>query len=476
MREANGRMLVGPLLLSAAGLLCYAFAQPIAAWLRLAPGSGAAAVLEQLTGIAGWLALAWSCARLLDLLLHRAAIVSRRSAPYPRLLADLLRVLLFAGAVVAVLLWVFHRPATGLIATSSVVIAVAGFALRNIIADLFSGIALGIEHPYRIGDWIETAGGSIGRVMEINWRATRLQARNGSVVVVPNGLIAGSRLVNYSNTQTPHRAALRVPLDAALPTERMVRILQVAALAAERAHPRLAPDVVLQEYEAGAAIYVVRFHMTDYEQEIARRDAVARSVLQALHRLGLGLARPGQDVRLSRADPVQAGRRREALLRHIDLFRAFDAEECAQLVGHLRERAFATHDVIVRAGDAGDSLYVLAEGMLDVHGGPSAEVAAARLDRLLPGDVFGEMSLLTGQPRSATVVAATDCVVYEIRKQHLDPLLERRPELAEHLATIMADRQLRNAERRRLLDAPPEAAPATREDLLRRVRAFFNLF
>ncbi len=113
-----------------------------------------------------------------------------------------------------ILLLVFDQPATGLITVSSVVIAVIGFALRNVISDVFSGIALGVDHPYRIGDWIETTQGNSGKVSEITWRTTRLIDRNGFVIIVPNGLVAGQRLINYGDGERDYRTALRVPLDA----------------------------------------------------------------------------------------------------------------------------------------------------------------------------------------------------------------------------------------------------------------------
>ena len=131
------------------------------------------------------------------------------------MLTDLLNATLFAGAAVIILLLVFDQPATGLITVSSVVIAVVGFALRNVISDLFSGVALGVEHPYRIGDWIETTQSS-GKVFEITWRTTRLLDRNGFAIIVPNGLVANQRLVNYGGgrARLPHRAAGSAGCDA----------------------------------------------------------------------------------------------------------------------------------------------------------------------------------------------------------------------------------------------------------------------
>ena len=259
--------------------------------------------MRDVTGICAWLALAWSFARFFDVLLRRAAAVSRRPAPYPRLLADLVRVALFMAACVAILLFVFEGSATGLIATSSVVIAVISFALRNIISDVFSGIALGIDHPYRIGDWIDIAEGSAGRVIEISWRTTRLLTRDGVAVIVPNGLVAGHRLVNYGAGEQAYRTSLRVALAPSVPVDRAKRILLAAALAARRTHPGLAPDVLLQDYSEGAAVYAVRFMVPDYGHESACRDAVASEVLAALHHAGLRIARAGREVLLKTAWP-----------------------------------------------------------------------------------------------------------------------------------------------------------------------------
>jgi small-conductance mechanosensitive channel/CRP-like cAMP-binding protein len=468
--------LIGPAALTAAGFVTHALLPTIADRLHLAPESPGRLVLHHSTGIMAWLALAWLCARVFDLLLRRAAAVSCRPAPYPRLLGDLVRVALFSVAGLAILLFVFDRPATGLIATSSVVIAVAGFALRNIISDVFSGIALGIDHPYRIGDWVETAEGSTGRVVEISWRATRLVRRDGVAVTVPNGLIAGHRLVNYGSGEVSYRASLRVALDPALPVERAKRILLAGAIDAGRTIPRLAPDVVLQEYVDGAAVYAVRFMVSDYGREIACRDVVGGAVLRALRHAGLSIARVGREVSLTQRTAGQSATPSpiEALLCQIDLFRPFDATELAELAHRAEERFFPKSAVVVRCGEAGQSLYVVAEGALDVRiiRDGSGEAALALM---VPGDLFGEMSLLTGQPRSATIVAATDAVVYEIRKEILDPILRQRPEVADGLATIMSRRQALNATLRRMPDRQPDPPPPSREDLLGRLRAFFQL-
>ncbi|MBD0274741.1 MAG: mechanosensitive ion channel family protein [Acetobacteraceae bacterium] len=472
-RGTGFRPLMGPAALALAGFGLRAAAPALAQWLGLAAEGSFALAARDLGGIGGWLALAWGGARSFDILLLRAA-ATRRDTPYPRLLGDLVRVVLFAAAAVAIVMLVFGQPAVGLITTSSVAIAVVGFALRNIISDVFSGVALNFDNPYRIGDWIETAEGCAGRVTEISWRATRLVTRDGAAQMVPNGLIAAHRLVNYGGAEGAYRAFLRVPLDPALPPARAKRILLAGALDAGRSIPGLSPSVILQEVADGTAVYLVRFQVPNYEREAPCRDAVASAVLRALQAIGLGVARPARDMHVARRAPAAARPRRQALLRQIGLFRGFTAEERAELEQRMRERFVPRGASIVRQGEAGQSLFVLAEGVLDVtreRGG-----ADVTLDRMVPGDVFGEMSLLTGQARSATVTAETDAVVFEIDKAHLDALLQRRPELAEGLANIMAGREAHNANRGRDPERPGEpGGPPGREDLLGRLRAFFGL-
>jgi small-conductance mechanosensitive channel/CRP-like cAMP-binding protein len=468
MGQPGFRPLIGPAALALTGFL-------LRAVLPVLPEDGVEAQLlvavRAAAGIAGWLALAWAAARLFDILLLRAATVARRP-PYSRLLGDMARGVLFISAVLAIAAQIFEQPALGIITTSGVAVAVIGFALRNIISDLFSGIALSVEAPYRIGDWIETAEGCAGRVVEVSWRATRLMTRDGVTQVVPNGLVAAHRLNNYGAAGS-YRIALRLLLPATLAPERARRVLLAAALDAGRDYPSLAPDVILWEMTDGAALWLVRFHVPDYGREAACRDAVAAAVLRALQHAGLEVARPGRTLQVERPTLPAARPRREALLRQVPLFRDFLRAERVELAQHLQERLLPRGTTIVRQGEAADSLFILAEGALDVRmerGG--TELA---LDRMVPGDIFGEMSLLTGQPRSATVAAATEAVVFEIGKQHLDPILQRRPELAEALAAMMVHRQARNAEGDRL-PVPAEAADPHREaDLLGRLRAFFRL-
>lgn len=426
------------------------------------PQGGRWAALGLAAATAFWLCLAWTAARVAALSLAR----------HPKLLSDLIATALFIAAAIIVSQVVFELPGTGLIATSSVLIAVLGFALRNIFGDIFSGIALGIESPYAIGDWIEATEGCAGRVTGISWRATRLVTRDGVTLVVPNSLIAGHRIAVFGpDGAGRYRTALTVVLDAGVPAERARRVLLAAALEAGRDIAHFTPDVVLADLNQGLATWLVRFHVPDYAQEMRCRDAVAGAVQRALSRAGLVVA--GREVAVRRAPQRAVADPRQALLADIDLLRPFTEAERAALAATLAETPLKAGATVVRRGEQGDSLFLLAEGVLEVRI-PRAGGGDITVDRLFPGAVFGEMSLLTGQPRSATVLAATDALAYELRKDDLDPVLRARPALLEGLTAIMAERQARNSAAPAAPDAPSAAAP-TREDIMVRLKAFFGI-
>ena len=432
--------------------------------------------IRYVSGIFAWLAAAWFCARLLDFLLYRAALSAPRPTQYPRLLSDLLHGIVFVLAAIAILIFVFRQQATGFIATSSVLIAVIGFALRYIISDVFSGIALNFDHPYRIGDWVEPAPGLVGRVAEITWRTTRLVTRDGAAVVVPNGLVATGRLINYSDPESTFRVNLKMPLDYRIPVDRAKQVLVAGAVSATRSFPNLRPDVLVQDTGESGVTYVVRFWVPDYAEENACRDAVLSGVLDALRHAGLTAGAPRREIAVARAEPHD-GRKRPplaALLGAIRPFSAFTPVELTELVEHLAEHPVREGGVVVRQGEAGGSLFFVAEGALEVRvaNGNATEMA---VDCLAAGDIFGEISLLTGEARQATVVALTAALLYEVRKEDLAPLLRRRPELGEALASIMVERQQWNVARLRSRDHANAAAAPSSAEILRRLRSFFGL-
>jgi len=436
-----------------------------------------------------WLALAWLVVRLIDVLFWEGLVAPRLggSEHVPKLLKDVVAVVVFVIAISGILGVVFDMNVTGLWATSGVVGLVVGLALQSMIADVFSGIALNIDRPFRVGDWVTLHRRGLepltGCIREVNWRSTRVEQKDGVLVVVPNNLVSTMILTNLSQPKDESRFRLRFCLDFHVPPERALRILSAGAKAAKGPLADPAPKVRIAGTSKWGVEYEVRYWLNPAEVSPSRgRHAISASVLDHLHHAGLTLAYEKQDLYVAPMPQRQLDTRADkmALLSRIELFEQLEQDELEQLSEAVSEREMGERKNVVTQGDKGTSMFLLVEGLLHVLA--KSEVDDEGEDVLVgaitPGQFFGEMSLLTGEPRSATVQAATDCVMYEITKEHLEPLLVARPEIAEQITSIVAERKVRMQQRHeahRDEDKAAEDAEGLANQLLGKMRKLFGL-
>lgn len=269
-------------------------------WVTRAEPGGAAEglrVIRLLLGAAAYLGAAWLATALVGLAASAGDNGRRRS---PRLLQQLFGAAAFAAAVVATITLVFEGSLLGAAATSGIIVAILGFSLRGVMADVFAGIAFSLERTYRIGDWIELETGLSGRVVEISWRATRIETRDRVHAIVPNGRVAQQRVMNYSAPRPHYRQQVRLTLDHALPAAEATRLLAEAAAGAPDILAQPAPDARLLAYEADGLVFAVRYWVPSFAQEIDCRDAVLTAIDAALRRRAVPAPHRRQVVRLDR--------------------------------------------------------------------------------------------------------------------------------------------------------------------------------
>lgn len=427
-----------------------------------APTAGLVAIFESLS----WLSGAW----LLTLLLNQffwdglIARIARRSVP--KLLKSVFAIIIFALALTGILSFVFGKDVTVVWATSGVLGIVLGFALRNMIQDVFTGIALNLDGSIRENDWIALHHRDFmleqyGKVLDIGWRTTRIQLENNNVVVVPNGMMGMMAVTNFAHSDHVSRLQTDIVIDFDVPVERARRILLAGARAAAVEQGVLEepePVVIIGEPVERGVNYMVRFWgNVEKRSPSSLQDAVMTHLLKHLHVAGLTPAVPKEDVffetrpkRLLDHAHIQD---RTEILSRCDLFkRSLDPDEIEQLAASLRVREFEQGGNVVREGDSGSSMFVLAEGVLAVslhkkgEQLPDATVTASNepivVGHITAGGIFGEMSLLTGAPRSATISALTGALVYEITFNNFEAVLKRRPAIVEAISALVAERQI----------------------------------
>jgi small-conductance mechanosensitive channel len=434
-------------------------------------------------GSAIGLSLAWLCVRVIDVVVW-GLLEDRFRAQIPRLLKDVVVAIVFGVAGITIIGLVFQRDVTGLWVSSGILSIIVGFAVRGTIADVFSGIALNVDRPFREGDWIEIHPRGVkpvrGRVLEVNWRSTRLQTLDHTVVVVPNNLVAINLVVNLSLPEPRSRFELTFCLDFGIPPERALRILGAGVRAAKGPLADPPPKVTIDRTTDVGVEYKVRYWLDPVHVSPRNgRHHVTLSILQHLYHAGLSLAYPKQDLYHARMPARQLRRDldRGELLTRVELLRALRPEELDRLATAATERTYAPGEAVVRQDDPGSSLFVVVEGLLEVYrrAGTDPGAEALRVVELQPGQFFGEMSLLTGALRSATVLAATESVVYEIGATEINALLAARPELAWHLAEVAARRQEELAGVAPAAEVVPDAArPPLVQQILEGMRGFFS--
>ncbi|MCW5729434.1 MAG: mechanosensitive ion channel family protein [Alphaproteobacteria bacterium] len=451
----------------------------VLASLGLPPEGRVGMLGRDLVAVLLWFAGAWVVTRLLTIIFWQGIFGQGGRRHVPRLLVDLVAALVYAIAILSLIsLWFEFEIATSALTTSGILVAVLGFALRDTIADIFSGITVNLERPYRIGDWIEvTPGGRVGEVVEISWRTTRLVTQDNISIMVPNGLLSRTQFANFSLPERHFREAVRLRLPPALSPERARQVLSNALKGVSGVLQSPPPEVRIVDIERHAVVYEARFWVPDYRQLTQLRDAAITSLLEHLDKAGIALAQERREITVRRAETRMSRHLTPLeLLRRIEMFDVLAEEDVAELSRNLVERRFAPGHAVVRSGDPGGSLFVLAEGLLEVEG-KSAEGRKVRLARIEPGGVFGEMSLLTGQPRSADVVCLTEALLYEVDGAALGPILQRRPELALLLSAKVARRVGRNEVAATEQPPPATAAGETglTSQILARLRALFHL-
>src|SRR5690606_2253452 len=257
---------------------------------RLEPSLGPEAPagdVEIALGSMLFLSVAWFVARLAQLAIkHGSALRGYKS---PRLYHQLTGAVILLIGVVGVIAFASGGTLPGVLATSSVAIAIIGFALRKAIADIFSGVALGLERPFNIGDWIEAEDGRVGQVLEINWRSTRLQTRNKVHLILPNSRLAEGRIVNFSAPQRYYRTQVRTVLGTEISVARARSLLMGAVLAAPLIRHSPAPDVRVEGFVERGIAYLVRFWISDEANEVDCRDAVLAMIDRQLRIAGIDL-------------------------------------------------------------------------------------------------------------------------------------------------------------------------------------------
>jgi small-conductance mechanosensitive channel/CRP-like cAMP-binding protein len=438
---------------------------------------------RRLIGPLALLLLLLSAGRSAVLLVLDVIVGRRFGRPLPRIFRDIFQGVVYATIVLTTL----HAAGveTGsLLTTSALLTAVVGLSLQETLGNLFAGLAIQMQRPFEVGDWIQFDGEqkNIGHVIEINWRATTVVTTDDVEVIVPNGALAKAPIRNYTRPTAASRRSVYVSAAYDIPPADVHRVILGAVADAPGVVPEPAPSVVTNKFGESGIEYWVRFYTDQFQRRDVIDGAVRDRIWYALRRARVEIPYPHRTLDVHQITEESSARERErglaeraAAIRCVDILRVLGDGELRALAEMSEQRLYAAGEVIVRQDDETSELYVIERGEV-VVAVPRAggEVVVARLGK---GKFFGEMELVAGDRRQATVRAATACQLVEVSREALQKVLAKSPDLAERISNVLAERQVQlgqHADEDDGLDAQARQTQS-QQMLLAKIRKFFTL-
>lgn len=403
----------------------------------------------------------------------------------PRFLRDLL--MAFTYIVVTITVLSKDVDLTGIIATSAVLTAVIGLSFQDTLGNMMAGMALQMEHAIGVGDWIKIDNQE-GLVKEVRWRHTAIETRNWDTVVIPNSVLMKSQVtVLGRRTGQPRQHRQWVyfnvdfrytPADVLDIVEKALRAEPIPNIAAEPP-----PNCVLMDFKESYCSYAVRYWLTDLAVDDPTNSVVRTRIYFALQRANIPLSIPAHSLFVTEEDESRRERKtadeiekRSETLKQVELFRTLTDDEREALARRLLVAPFGRGEVLTRQGAEAHWLYILTRGDAEVRVSLDGNLTE-RVATLHGGDFFGEMGMMTGEPRSATVLALSDVECYRVDKEAFHDILRSRPEIAEDISHVLARRRVGLDAAREGLNEEARLARMKQHqgDLLRRIRGFFRI-
>ena len=378
-------------------------------------------------------------------------LLSRNKPALPGVAQYIISSIIYLVAFCCAWSGVFHRPISGFLAASGFIGLVLGFALRTLIMDFFMGLAVNFDQPYSIGDFIMLNKERLdGQVIDISWRTTRLKTNDNNIVVIPNNIMGSMVLTNFSRPSKDAEMEILFHFDFSVPVRDVKRIIHssvVAVLDNKGFLKTEEPKVRVRAISELGVEYKVKYWIDPSQIGPGKsKDLVLESIITNLQKSGFSPAYPKTDSYYAPMPPktidYRSAEGRLALLGKVDALEQLETEYLEMIASRMNLHYYNSGETLFKEGDPGDSMFIVVVGVLKVS--VLRDKTELIIAQITPGQFFGEMSMLTGEPRSATIKAATDVIAYRINREHLNEVFEKQPLCIDIISTVIAQRQIAN--------------------------------
>jgi small-conductance mechanosensitive channel len=420
--------------------------------------------------------LSWAIIRLTFAIVIELPLKYWKQTEIPNITRDFILLICYAILFFIVLRTRGDVNLASIITTSAALTVVIGLAAQTTLGNFFSGLVLQMEHPFSIGDWI-TYGSHTGRVVGITWKSTRIITRENVLIYLPNNELSNGILKNYSKPDRRVICRMNIGLEYGAPPDKIRKVI----LDVVKQHPKVLskprPQVRLTSFDDFSINYEIRLWHKNYTNDPQIKADINNQLWYALRREGINIPFPIRDVhqahierRQKQKDRKQLAMQIVALLEKVPLLAPLSDEDREKIAQEATIQEYVSGETIVHQGEIGSSLYIVLSGTCDVllNAGNQTTNKVASINK---GNFFGEMSLLTGENRSATVKALENATVIRVDKTLFSEILASNPDIPEQIGTIMAQRQQDlTAEANKMEDL--SNAPI---NLINKIKSFFGI-
>ena len=408
--------------------------------LRLNPESHLIKAMETLL----WVVVIHGALSLLNVMLFEQAQAGTWRSRVPKLLIDLARLFLILLGSAIVLATVWNADLAGLVTALGVSSIVIGLALQDTLGSIMSGIALLFERPFSVGDWLYV-GGVVGQVIDINWRAIRLQTLEREMVIIPHKVISGETIRNFNQPLQLHAERIRLGFSYNDPPNLARQVLKSTALETRGILTDPEPQIFTVSYDDFAVTYEVKFFIRDYGELEEIRDRFMTRGWYAAQRNHLTIPFPSRTLYHFHGPTTQAKQVSEKFTDSLNSLPAFvpldkQQQKLKSPSQGIMLQHFATGESVVRQGYTGNALYIIVSGQAQVTTTNSLEQEVEVLN-LKAGEFFGEMALFSGEPSTVSVIALEDLEVLMIDAFVVNQMIDRQPSFAREISQILEIRR-----------------------------------
>ncbi len=402
-------------------------------------------------GITADIILSWAVARFVFwFLIEVLARFRTKQDIIPKITRDFLLFLTFAILFFVVLRVRSDINLASLLTTSALLTVVIGLAAQATLSNLFSGLIIQAERPFSIGDWIRFEEYE-GTVIGISWKSTQILTRERILVYIPNSVLASSTFSNYSRPNRKKIASLMIGLDYSVPPNKVRKVITQVLEQNSKVLNQPKANIRLIQFSDFSIQYEIRFWHNNYSFEPQLKSEINNQLWYALRRNHIRIPYPVRDIQHAHIEREFNKENQNAMKEEIQkMFESIpilsplsDADR-ADLTKKVYIETYGEGEFVVQEGEEGDSMYIVLSGSCEATRSGHRQQAMI-LSRFNKGEFFGEISLLTGEKRSATIQATEDTSLIVVDKNAFSTVINSNTVISEQIGKAVIERQKKDA-------------------------------